>query len=67
MDGEVTFSPYNTSIMCRSIVLVDDDIAENPETFTVTLNAIEPDMVSQPNTATVTIIDETGTVTDVHI
>ena len=50
--------------MCHNITVPDDMIMEDSETFTISVETINPnDVVIGPSTATVTIVDIDGKLT----
>ncbi len=46
--------------MCVNVSLIDDDIAENSESFVVVLTAIDTDDTIGINNTTITIADNDG-------
>ena len=56
----VTFDSM-TSTQCISITLVDDNLVEDTETFTVSLSSSDPAVqLGTPSTAFVSILDTSG-------
>ena len=54
--------------MCHNITVPDDMIMEDSETFTITVETTNPnDVIIGPSTATVTIVDVDGKLTDADI
>ena len=58
----VIFSPGMTGPQCLSISITDDSILENDEVFAVVLSATDQDVILNPNTTSVTILDDDGNV-----
>ena len=56
---ELTFSALDR-ILCANITILDDEILENNETFTVQLSSNDPDAIVAVPQSTVTIIDDDG-------
>ena len=60
----LTFGPVATtgSVMCLNVSLVDNDLFESQETFTVILTSSSPfvTVTSAMNTSTVTVLDDEG-------
>ena len=57
----VTFAPGGATTQSRTIFIVDDDVVENPETFTVTATAVGEKVRIEPtNQALITIQDNDG-------
>ena len=53
------------TVVCHNITVPDDMIMEDSETFTITVETINPnDVVIGPSTATVTIVDIDGRLTE---
>ena len=56
----LTFEPGEI-VQCGSIVIANDSILENPETFSVTLNTTDPDVIiTIPDSASITIRNDDG-------
>ena len=56
----LTFQPGET-IQCGSVIIVNDSILENQETFFVVLNTTDPDVIiTTPDSANVTIQNDDG-------
>ena len=47
-------------LQCVSIVVTSDLTLEENETFLAVLNSSDPDVIIDPNTATVTILNDDG-------
>ena len=56
VSADLTFDE-STSRACVGIPVEDDDIVENPDVFTVEIGGDDPDVVFDPPSSTVTIID----------
>ena len=56
VSADLTFDE-STSRACVDIPVEDDDIVENPDVFTVEIRGGDPDVVFDPPSSTVTIID----------
>ena len=53
--------PFTTAVgtpVCQPITILGDTVEEEDETFTVTASVTSPDTITQPDTFTVTIIDD---------
>ena len=53
--------PSTTAVgtsVCQPITILGDTVEEEDETFTVTASVTTPDTVTQPNSITVTIVDD---------
>ena len=46
------------TLVCQPITILGDTVEEEDETFTVTASVTSPDTITQPDTFTVTIIDD---------
>ena len=57
--GVLIFS-LTVSSVCVDVSIEDDNIVENPETFTVTLNTSEPRVTLDPDEVMVAIFDNDG-------
>ena len=57
-----TFSPGMTGPQCQSISITDDSILENDEVFVVALTTTDQNVILNPNTTSVTILDNDGNV-----
>ena len=58
----IIFSPGLTGPQCQSISITDDSILENDEMFVVALSTADQDVILNPSTTSVTIIDDDGNV-----
>ena len=60
----LTFPADSTSgdMQCIVVTILDDEIMERAETFTVTLTTSDPDVTVGDNQTIVTIIDDNGKV-----
>ena len=61
VSAELTFDE-STSRACADIPIEDDQIVENPEVFRVVVDGDDPDVVFDPPSSTVTIIDNDNVV-----
>ena len=61
VSADLTFDE-STSRACVDIPIVDDQIVENPEVFRVVVDGDDPDVVFDPPSSTVTIIDNDNVV-----
>ena len=53
--------PSTTAVgtsVCQSITILGDTVEEEDETFTVTASVTSPNTITQPDTFTVTIVDD---------
>ena len=57
--AELTFQA-TVALQCSSISIVDDNILENDEVFSVQLSTLDPDVNVTRSTATVTIVNNDG-------
>ena len=46
---------------CFNVVIIDDDLYENPEEFFANITTIDPQVTISPMTTVITIIDKDGT------
>ena len=51
-----------TGPQCQSIAITDDSILENDEIFVVSLSTTDQDVIRNPSTTFVTILDDDGNV-----
>ena len=58
----ITFSPGMAGPQCQSISITDDSILENDEVFVVALTTTDQNVILNPNTTSVTILDDDGNV-----
>ena len=56
----IIFSPGMTGPQCQSISITDDSILENNEVFVVALRTTDQDVILNPSTTSVTILDDDG-------
>ena len=56
---QLTFTP-NITIICQSIIIINDTFYENSEDFNVRLTTVDPDVNLIPDTGAITILDEDG-------
>ena len=56
----VTFNNITSNQICVNVSLIDDDIAENSESFVVVLTAIDTDDTIGINSTNITIVDNDG-------
>ena len=56
----VTFNNITSNQICVNVSLIDDDIAENSESFVVVLTAIDTDDTIGINSTNITIADNDG-------
>ena len=59
----IIFSPGMTGPQCQSISITNDSILENDEVFVVALSTTDQDVILNPSTTSVTILDDDGNVT----
>ena len=53
----LTVDNINNSLSCTSFSVLNDNIVENLETFTIELSTVEDNITLSPSSGTVTIID----------
>ena len=58
----IFIGPGMTGTQCRSISITDDSILENDEVFVVALSTTDQDVILNPSTTSVTILDDDGNV-----
>ena len=59
-DNLLTFTPA-LNLLCATVVpIIDDDVLEDNQTFTVVLSTEDPYVLLDPASATVTIVDNDG-------
>ena len=58
----IKFTPGMTGPQCQSIAITDDSILENDEMFVVSLSTTDQDIIRNPSTTSVTILDDDGNV-----
>ena len=58
----IIFTPGMTGPQCQSIPITDDSILENDEMFVVSLSTTDQDIIRNPSTTFVTILDDDGNV-----
>ena len=46
------------TLVCQNITILGDTVEEDEENFTVTASVTSPDTITQPDTFTVTIVDD---------
>ena len=56
----IIFTPGMTGPQCQSIAITDDSILENDEIFVVSLSTTDQDVIRNPSTTFVTILDDDG-------
>ncbi|WP_286233371.1 choice-of-anchor B family protein [Thalassotalea sediminis] len=56
--GQLTWADGNNDTQYIDIILLDDDLEEQPETFTITLTTIANGRIGTNGTVTVTIVDD---------
>ena len=58
--------PFSATVSraCVNVIIRDDDIVENSETFTVRIDTSEPRVTLRPDEGVVTIIDDDGKLID---
>ena len=56
---QLTFTSSMTEI-CRDITIINDVFYEDPENFNVILTTVDPDVILNPDTGTITVLDEDG-------
>ena len=59
----IIFSPGMTGPQCQSISITNDSILENDDVFVVALSTTDQDIILNPSTTSVTILDDDGNVT----
>ena len=59
-NGEFTFSSSSSNQQCVNITIVDDNVLESLETFSVTIDTSVDRVVLEPNTTVVEIVDNDG-------
>ena len=52
----------NNRLQCVNITIVDDELSDNGETFTVTLMTTDQSVTLSPNDVKVTIMDDEGNI-----
>ena len=62
----VVFSPGGPSQMCVSIPIMNDDIFETEEIFTVILDNLDGTTPTDPSTASIVIVDDDGKLQTVY-
>ena len=56
----ITFSAESTNTECADITIIDDEVLEEEETFTVTIDVITPGVTEGNTVTTFTIRDDEG-------
>ena len=58
----IIISPGMTGAQCQSFAITDDSILENAELLVVELSTMDQDVILNPSTTSVTILDDDGNV-----
>ena len=61
---EITFNPASNGIRTAVVSIANDDTDENPSTFTITGNALAPDMTVKGNNLVIELNDNSPSLTD---
>ena len=58
----IVFSPEITGLQCQFFTITNDTILESDEMFVVALSTMDQDVILNPSTTSVTILDDDGNV-----